>query len=112
MNPEAGNTPKDCRSWSFSHTSTKVEANHLSYFASIRDSAESGLGCPYNRHLNYLAEFIIVNAGDSRRNVKESSPPMSAVRVGATIVVRARESRAHGEGSQFVGIFGANVTEC
>jgi len=64
-----------------------------------------------NRHLNYLAESIIVNAGDSRRNVKESSPPMSAVRVGATIVVGARESRAHGEGSQSIGIFGANVTD-
>lgn len=58
-----------------------------------------------NRHLNYLAESVNVNAGDSRRNVKESSPPMSVVRVGATIVVRARENRVHGEGSQFAGKF-------
>jgi hypothetical protein len=64
-----------------------------------------------NRHLNYLAESVNVNAGDSRLNAKESSPPMLAVRVGATIVVRARENRAHGEGSQFAGIFGANVTD-
>ena len=65
-----------------------------------------------NRHLNYLAESIFVNVGDSSRNAKESSPLMFVVRVGATIVVRGWESQPHGEGSQSVGIFNAQVTEC
>lgn len=90
----------------------KAVVGHLKYPTTVRDTAKSGIGCERNRHLNYLAESIKVNVGDSQQNVKESRPPMSVVRVGATIVVRARESRVHGEGSQFVGTSSANVTEC
>ncbi len=36
---------------------------------------------------------------------------MSVASVGVTIVVRARESRVHGEGSQFVGFHLVKVTE-
>ena len=75
------------------------------YLVSIRDSAKSGLGRTDNRHLNYLVESILMNVGDSQRNVKKSSPSMSVMRVGVTIVVGTRESRVHGEGLQFVGIF-------
>ena len=105
MNPEVHDFPKGCRSWSFSHTNTKVEVSHLNYLTSIRDSAESGLGRMDNRHLNYFAESIFVNMGDSQQNLKEGSPPMNVVRVGATIIVGDRENLLHGEGLQFVGIF-------
>jgi hypothetical protein len=90
----------------------KAEAGHLNYLVSVRDTAKSGIGCAVNRHLTYFAESITVNVGDSHRDDKVSSPPMTGVSVGATIVVRAWESHAHGEGSQSVGTFGANVTEC
>jgi hypothetical protein len=105
MNLEATKAQRGYRDWLFHAASPKDEANHLSYFASIRDSAESGLGRKDNRHLNYFAESILMNRGDSQQDVKESSPRMPVVRVGATIVVRARESRVHGEGLQFVGLF-------
>jgi hypothetical protein len=65
-----------------------------------------------NHHLNYLVESISMNVGDSHQNVKASSLPMSDVRVGGVIVVRAWESHAHGEGHQFVGIPMQKVTEC
>ena len=102
MNPEIASGSKDCRCWLFKRISTKVEASHLSYLASIWDTAKSGMGCSDDHHLNYFAESINVNVGDSQQNAKVSSPPLSGVRVGATIVVRARENRVHGEGSQFV----------
>jgi hypothetical protein len=88
---------------------TKVETGHLLYPVSVRDTAKSGIGC-FNRHLTHLAQSIISNAGDSQPNVKVSSPPTWAVRVGAAIVVRARESRVLGEGPQSAGTFRANVT--
>jgi len=112
MNLMAVVYPEGYRDWSFVYTSSKDDASHLIYLASIRDSAERGSGCMDNRHLNYLAESIFVNVGDSSRNAKESSPLMFVMRVGATIVVRGWESRPHGEGSQSVGIFNAKVTEC
>ena len=95
---------QDCRVWVAPCTKPKVETGHLPYPASVRDTAKSGMGC-FNRHLSHLAESVIRNAGDSQPNAKVSSPPTSAVNVGAAIVVRARESRAHGEGPQSVGTF-------
>ena len=80
----------------------KVEAGHLHYPASIRDSAKSGLGCRDNRHLLYLAESIFVNVGGLQQDAKLSSPTMPAVSVGAIIVVRDWESQSQGEGSQSV----------
>ena len=91
---------------------SRVESGNLSYPASIRDSAKSGLGCCDNRHLLYLAESIFVNVGGSLKDAKLSSPTMPCVSVGATIVVRDWESQSQGEGSQSVGISSANVTEC
>lgn len=90
----------------------RVEAGHLYYPASIRDSAKSGLGCRGNRHLLYLAESIFVNVGGSQQDAKLSSPTMPSVSVGATIVIRDWESQSQGEGSQSVGISSANVAEC
>jgi hypothetical protein len=77
----------------------------LDYPVFVRDSAKSGLGCFGNRYLNYLAEFISVNVGDSYQNAKASSQPMTGKRVGGVIVVGARENRVHGEGRQEVNIF-------
>jgi hypothetical protein len=92
--------PNGHRDWLFIITSPKDEARHLSYLASVRDSAKSGLGCVDNRHLTYLAEFIFVNVGDSQQDVKASSPLIFVVRVGGVIVLRAWENYAHGEGRQ------------
>lgn len=104
---------RGCRSWSVSCASPKVDTGHLNYPVSGRDSAKSGSGCMDNRHLSCLAESNIVNVGDSQPDEKVSSPPMTDVRVGAVIVVGARESRVHaehrcrcfaGEGPQPTGI--------
>jgi hypothetical protein len=46
---------KDGRDWSMRYTSPKAEAGHLTYPASIRDTAKSGIGWIGNRHLNDLA---------------------------------------------------------
>lgn len=90
----------------------RVVVSHLNYLTTVRDTVKNGNGCVRNRHLNHLAESINVNKGGSHRDDKECSHPMTDVSVGATIVVRARESRVHGEGSQSVGTSQANVTEC
>ena len=45
---------KDGRDWSMRYTSPKAEAGHLTYPASIRDTAKSGIGWIGNRHLNDL----------------------------------------------------------
>lgn len=85
-------------------------AGHLNYPASVWDTAKSGMGCRYNRHLSYLAESVIVNVGDSRQDVKLSSLAMPATGVGAAIVVRGWESQPQGEGPQSFGTSSANVT--
>jgi hypothetical protein len=46
--------PEDGRDWSMHYTSPKAEAGHLTYPASIRDTAKSGIGWIGNRHLNDL----------------------------------------------------------
>jgi hypothetical protein len=112
MNPNARACQEDYRDWIQLISSPKVEASHLKYLASVRDSAESGLGYEDNRHLSYLAESIFVNVGDSQQNDKVSSPPMPVVNVGATIVVRGWENQSQGEGLQSVGTSKAKVTKC
>jgi hypothetical protein len=102
MNPTAVHLPKDYRGWLRFPTSQKVEISDLNYLISIRDSAKSGLGFIDNRHLNYLAESINMNVGDSYQNVKASSQPMTGKRVGAVVVVGGWESQPHGEGRQRV----------
>jgi len=104
MNPRISLLSKGCHGWLFLLTSQKVSAGYLNYPADIRDSAESGLGHGDNRCLNYLVESISVNVGGPCQGVKASSPPIPDRGVGAAIVVGARESRAHGEGPQSVGI--------
>ena len=94
---------KGYRGWLGFSTSSKVSASNLVYLADVRDTAKSGIGHADNRHLRYLVESIAVNVGDSHQNVKESSPLMSGVRVGGSIVVGGWESQPHGEGGQFVG---------
>jgi len=69
----------------------------LPYPVPVRDSAASGLGHGDNRHLHYLAEFIFVNVGGLRQNVKVSSPPRSGASVGAVIGVGGWESQPRGE---------------
>ncbi len=80
-----------------------VDAGHLTYPASGRDTAERGMGCVDNPRLSF-AESNLVNVGASPPDVKVSSPPMPVARVGAVIVVRDWESQPQGEGPQFVGI--------
>jgi hypothetical protein len=105
LNPSVEKVQRDCRSWLHNLASPKVDAGHLRYPASGRDTAESGLGCTDNRHLSCLAESNIVNVGDSQQNAKASSPPMTVVRVGGVIVVGVWESQAQGEGRQRVNAF-------
>lgn len=100
------------RGWLSYFTSPKDDAGYLIYPTSGRDTAKSGTGCSDNRHLNYLAESILVNVGGSQQNEKVSSPPMSVVSVGAAIVVRTWESQVQGEGPQSVGTSSAKVIEC
>jgi hypothetical protein len=72
-NPTALCYPMGYRSRSLTHTGSKVEAGHLIYPVSVRDTAKSRMGCRDNCHLNYLVEFIIVNVGGLQRNAKASS---------------------------------------
>jgi hypothetical protein len=65
---------------------------------------EERLGSQLSHHLRASAEDIAVNVGGSDLNVKGCSPPMSGESVGGSIIVRARESRVHGEGSQGIGV--------
>jgi hypothetical protein len=82
-------------------TSPKIPEVNLTYPLGGRDTAKSGMGCWENRHLHDLVESIIMNVGGPY--VEVSSPPVKRMGVGAVIVLRARESCAHGEGRQFVG---------
>ena len=104
--------PTGYRGWLHYSTSPKVSTGYLNYPADVRDTAKSGIGHNDNRHLNDLAESTFVNVGGLCRNVKASSLPMIGISVGGVIVLGARESLAHGEGRQFVGISNAKVTEC
>ncbi|MGH9959514.1 MAG: hypothetical protein ACREBC_20700 [Pyrinomonadaceae bacterium] len=90
------------RGWLGTIASPKDDAGHLVYPASGRDTAKSGIGCEGKCHLNYLAESIFVNVGDSYGDVKLSSPTRLGMRVGAAIVVRGWESQPQGEGPQAV----------
>ena len=93
-----------CRGWLVLPTSPKVSTANLIYSVDARDTAKSGIGHLGNRHLRYLVESISVNVGGSCRKVKASSLPMIGMSVGGFIVVRARESRVQGEGSQGVNV--------
>lgn len=86
-NPAVLGYPKGYRSRSLTDAGSKVESDHLSYSDSVWDTAERGMGCGDNCHLSCLAKFIIVNVGGLSRNAKLSSPTMSAISVGAAIVV-------------------------
>jgi hypothetical protein len=44
---------QDHRDWTRGRPSPKDEVSHLMYLASVRDSAESGMGCFANRRLTY-----------------------------------------------------------
>jgi len=86
------------------HPAPKAARGNLFYPLAVRDSAERGLGCIGNRHLNFLAESISLNVGDCPGNAKVSRPPKSRGSVGGFIVLGARERRVQGEGSQEVDI--------
>jgi hypothetical protein len=89
----------------------QVEASHLIYLASVRNSAKSGLGSTANRYLNYSIKSDLVNAGGSRQNVKESSLPMSVMSVGGVIVLGGRENLLHGEGRQEFNVLKRKYTD-
>jgi hypothetical protein len=81
-------------------SSPKDEAGNLVYPVSVRDSAESGLGCRANRCLSHFNESTLMNVGGSHWNVKASSLLMSSMSVGGAIVVGGWESQPQGEGHQ------------
>jgi hypothetical protein len=55
-----------------------------------------------SRHLNTLAEYIVVNVGGL--HMEMSSPSMKYASVGGPIVVGGRKSRLQGEGGQGIDI--------
>jgi hypothetical protein len=81
---------------------SRVGTNYSVYLVPVWDSAKSGLGYAINRPLSYFVKSVNVNAGESYRDVKVSSPPMLDKRVGAVIVVGGWESQPQGEGRQRV----------
>lgn len=81
----------------------KVRKEEPVYSDLVRGPAKRGLGCTDNRHLNYLAEFILVNVGGLHWHVKVSSLPKSKASVGGFIVVGGRKSLPQSEASQLVG---------
>ncbi len=97
------------RGWLVKLTNPKDERRLLLLLLSVQDSAKSGLGFNGNHCLNHLAEFTFMNVGGPHRNVKASSPPMSGVSVGGSIVVRGWESQPHGQGSQRVNILPVEI---
>jgi hypothetical protein len=99
-NPELCAITKGYRSWSHVSTSPKVTTGYPTYPVVGRDSAKNGLGCVGNRHLNYLAESILVNVGGFYQDAKVCSPPKSDRSVGAVIGVGGWESQPQGEGPQ------------
>jgi len=85
--PKARLYPKGHRGWLLLCTSPKVGKEKPGYSDPVRDTAKSGIGCFYNRHLNYLVESIFANVGEPQKDVKGSSLPMPTGEVGAVIVV-------------------------
>ena len=63
---------------------------------------EERKGSFISRHLQTSAEFIAMNVGGPYGEL--SSPAMKRMGVGGPIVVRARESRVHGEGGQGIDV--------
>jgi hypothetical protein len=90
MNLDEHGTQRGYRNWVLSPPSSKDVADHLDLLSHHSGYRKERIGLLENRRLSHFAEFTCVNVGDSRRDAKESSPRMSVVRVGATIVVRDR----------------------
>jgi hypothetical protein len=59
-------------------------------------------GSTISPHLTTFAESIIMNVGGP--SVERCSPAMNQRGVGGSIVLGARESRVHGEGSQGIDV--------
>src|SRR5215475_351846 len=78
----------------------KAARGDLFYPLVGRESAERGLGCRGNHHLNSLVESCAGNVGGWPRKGKVSSPPKAWGSVGGFRVLGARERRVQGEGSQ------------
>jgi hypothetical protein len=92
--------PKDDRGWTALYSSPKDVRGQPELPSDQSGYREERDWLSDNRHLNDLVEFIFVNVGGSGMDAKVSSPPMTYQSVGGPIVVRARESRVHGEGGQ------------
>jgi hypothetical protein len=53
--------------WEFQIFRIRVVISHLNYLITVWDTAKSGIGCQFNRHLNYFVETINGNVRDSQR---------------------------------------------
>ena len=77
--------------------------------SSILSRSDGDLGCQGYSWPPKASRIFFVNTGTSNRaprakaSGKPPSPVMSRSRGGASVVVRARESRVHGEGGQSIG---------
>ncbi len=86
-NPMVLPFPKGCRDGSGCNTRQTTAIGHLIYPIAVRDTAERGMGCLDNGHLNYLAESIDMNVGGFHQDVKMSRPSNLDESVGGVIVV-------------------------
>jgi hypothetical protein len=94
--------PEDDRGWLLNLTSLKDVSGQPDLPSDQSGFRKERLGLIISRHLNTLAEYIIVNVGGPCG--EGSSPPVKHMGVGGVIVLGARENRVHGEGRQLVGI--------
>jgi hypothetical protein len=108
-NPAAEFVPMGCRNEREFPARPKVVAGHLDLPRHRSGYRKERDGLTENRHLHDLAESIVVNVGGRGRHATVSSPPTAGHGVGAVIVLRARESRVHGEGRQLVDLSTQNT---
>jgi hypothetical protein len=92
--------PKDDRGWFVVVASPKDGSGQPDVPSARSGFRDERLGLLISRHLNTLAEYIVVNVGGFGMDAEVSSPPMTSQSVGGPIVVGAWESRVHGEGGQ------------
>jgi hypothetical protein len=94
--------PKDGRGWIFRITSLKDVRGQPEIPSDQPGYREERDWLQMSPHLSASAEYIVVNVGGPY--VEGSSPPVKRMGVGGSIVVGARESRVHGEGSQGIDV--------
>jgi hypothetical protein len=85
LHPMVGKVPKDDRGWSIHTTSPKDDSGKPELPVVQSGFRKERIGLVVSRHLNTLAEYIVVNVGGPCG--EGSSPPVKRMGVGGPIVV-------------------------